>query len=443
MVVGRKLTKKLIILDFIIFTFLVFLSFFGRPHVTSPTSTNNLISHKPIGFDMAISGGQYINIVWTDDQTIVGQIQSLHYQNSRDAGSSWSKFITLVTTGDELIINPQIYAIGDTLLVFWQFNNLYLRRSTDGGKSWNETVASISDSNILNGNIGRYHIVLNSGVLYTVYSDYVRHGQSATYFTKSTDLGKSWKEPVPLAPYIKATESQDPISIDVSGKNVHAVVQLIERKPGLSISKVYTAYSDDLGDNWYPTKNLDISSWEAETDASVPTNDFRIVSQEERLVLFFQKQYYWFYMISTDNGDTWSKPKMVTGGPALQYSLYKNPSGAVDIIWIDQRNQNRDWWGYIPLSGVLTLGADPYWDNNDLYHATFKKDGLKNIERLTLQSSFVEPYLSTGVNTIACGNVGNRLVVLWAGKKIIGKSSIDSPEPYKIFYKILNQKDEN
>jgi hypothetical protein len=402
-----------------------------------PETVDDAISTKTIGFDIAISNGQYINIVWTNDQTIVGQVQTLHYQSSHNAGNSWSKPFTLVTTGEDLIINPKIYAIGDTLLVFWQFNNLYLRQSTDGGKSWDETVASISDSNILNGNIGRYHIFLNNGVLYVIYSDYVRHGNSATYFTKSSDLGKSWKEPVPLAPYIKATESQDPISIDVSGKNIHAVCQMIERKPGLSISKVYSAYSDDLGDNWYPTKNLDISNWEEETDASVPTSDFRIVSQEDRLFLFFQKQYYWFYMVSTNNGDTWSKPEMVTGGPALQYSLNKSPSGAIDIIWIDQRNQNRDWWGYIPLVEVLTLGADPYWDNNDLYHAIFEKGGIKNIERLTPQSAFVEPYISTGVNSIACENFGNQLAIFWAGKKKIGKSSIASPEPYKIFKRIL------
>jgi hypothetical protein len=405
---------------------------------TPPQSIDNISSNKPIGFDMAVSNGQTINLVWTDDQTIIGQTQSLRYQKSHDAGNSWSKPIRLITTsGDKSIVNPRIYATGDTILVFWLYNDLYLQLSTDGGITWGKTVTSISDSNILKGNIGKYSIVFNSGVLYVVYSDYVWDGKSATYFTKSSDLGKSWKKPVQIAPYIKETNSQDPISIDIVEKNIHAVVQLIERHPGLSISKVYRAYSDDLGENWYPTINLDMSEWEKETNASVPTNNFRIVSQEKGLLIFFQKEYYWFYIISTNNGDTWSNPEMLAKEPIMQYSLYKSPSGAINIVWIDRRNQNRDWWSDIPLSQILTLGADPEWDNNDLYYATFEKGGIKNIERLTPQLSFVEPYISTGVNTIACENIGNRLAIFWAGKKKIGKSSIDSPEPYKIYFRKL------
>jgi hypothetical protein len=418
-----KSTKAIIIIY--LFSFLLSCNnFVSQNAKAQPREINNISSITPIGIDIAIDK-RTIHLIWINDD------HRLRYQKSSDAGKSWSAPSKLVTTGVEFILNPRIYASGDTISVFWRYNNLYLIQSTDGGATWGQIIRSMKCYDFLSGNLGRYNIVLKDGVFYAVYGDYNRDSLSATFFVKSSNAGKSWSKPVQIAPYVES-DSQDPISIDIDGNTIHVLCHIADYESGPRISRVYLAYSDNLGDRWFPTQSLINSEWGEGGYTKIPTINFTILSKDSMLTIFYQQGYSLHLITSRDNGVSWQQPGPLFQEPILQYSLHKRDNGTVQFIWTDERNKIKDWKSRIPLYNIIA-SDDLEWNNNDLYSAIFEDEGLIDIKRLTPQGSYVEWYMSTGVNSISSGNIDGEVIILWAGKRKMDRLGVNSPEPFKIF----------
>jgi hypothetical protein len=442
------LTKRFKASDFAIMALVIIVSlsalsvsllFGGHPQKANILQTGILpiektASTQPIGLETAIDYKQNIHLIWINDD------QVLHYQKSSDKGLFWSEPVTLFNAEYEYVYDPRIYTEGDTITVFWMHNSLYLIRSTDDGRSWGKTTCIMEKYNFLKGTLDHYNVILKNGVFYAVYGDYVNESVSATCFSKSSDAGRSWSKPVQIAPYAQSS-SRDPLSVDIEGNTIYVLCEVKERLPNYSITKAYLAHSDDLGESWDTSKNFVLSAPEENTDPPIPSNNYTIVNQGESLLVFFQQEHYLFFTKSLNKGDTWSEPVKLANWPILQYSLHQNPSGDISFIWIDMRHQKRDLLGYIPVVNFFI--GDLEWTNNDLYYGTFGKGGLHEGERLSPPLSYIQWYTSIQLNSVACGNIGDQLLVLWAGKKKIGKYAHNSPEPYRIFYKMIGGGNEN
>jgi hypothetical protein len=246
---------------------------------------------------------------------------------------------------------------------------------------------------------------------------------------------------VQLAPYVES-DSQDPISIDIDGNAIHVLCHIVDDESGPRISKVLIAYSDNLGDRWFPTQSLNSSEWGKNGYDRIPTINFTILSKDSVLTIFYQQGYSLYFITSRDNGVSWQQPAPLFQEPILQYSLRKNDNGIVQFIWTDERNKIKDWKSQIPLYNIIT-SEDLEWNNNDLYSAIFEDEGLIDIKRLTPQGSYVEWYMSTGVNSISSGDIDGWFVIFWAGKRKMDRLGVNSPELFKIFYTIMDYKSEN
>ena len=117
-------------------------------------------------------------------------------------GVVWGPIIRLSTDaqGSGGNYNPLLATQGDTIHCIWYMNGPYAtrlpyRRSTDAGITWETTRALIIDSLQYPQPPEWCHFVVNSDIIYIVYSSPIPLGYAFLYFVQSSDRGGIWSEP--------------------------------------------------------------------------------------------------------------------------------------------------------------------------------------------------------------------------------------------------------
>jgi hypothetical protein len=112
--------------------------------------------------------------------------------------------------------------------------------------------------------------------------------------------------------------------------------------------------------------------------------------------------------------------------------------GKIHLAWIDQRHRKREWWSYVPGHQMVTWDADPEWANNDLYYTSFNSVDLwQEPRRLTPPLSYVREHQYA----VAMATGSDSILILWSGKRKVGKTVDQSNLQEEVFFTALNLAD--
>jgi hypothetical protein len=380
------------------------------------------------------------------------------YQRSSDLGKSWTHPKPLAYDDPAILKypmlagihnHPKIIAAGNMLTVLWTFDSdienydgnengeaawnynggFIIRTSSDEGATWSPEQKVYVGSTVLD-----YAYAVQGDTVYIAYhgeAEY-RGGKSngeGTYFSKSTDYGLNWDKPVSISPDIKDIDYL--LSIAITGQTIHVVGKAEDQMDsrGVGTTGFWYIKGRNLGQNWEGPKRFDFGQKDG-VGASI--GDLKIMPYGNNLLLTLATNDV-YYLFSKDDGASWTKPK--EAGATLDMPIHDAcaTDDKANIFWIDRRHKKMDWEGRMPgaISAMLLWDRSPNWANNDLYYARLEDGHVIGKMRLTPPMSYV--------SDITCGQVSGNTIVIWSGKREVGKSVEDSPAPFEIFYYIIEK----
>jgi hypothetical protein len=143
--------------------------------------------------------------------------------------------------------------------------------------------------------------VPNTGAVYSAFLNWDRHNGFSTVFTKSTDHGQTWSEPVHVYGNVSWTDKPE-ITSSASGKDVYVSWN------GPQGGDLYVGISHDFGETWTQQKLSDDKRYYYAYDARV-LGDGTVVFSESSIVysgLTNVSGEVWHHaVISRDKGETW------------------------------------------------------------------------------------------------------------------------------------------
>ena len=178
---------------------------------------------RPVLPNMAVSTNNTIYVSWTDNITNARQTQNLHFAKSTDGGNSF--IILPVNLAREDILGIPTIAISEktNLYIVWMANftgNYIIRftHRTDGGNTFSTPVNLTSR----NGLLSLYSPIYPSkNGIYAVWDTQNGSIYSDVYFANSTDNGNTFSDPINLS---KNTDRNSYLPyIAASGNNIYAV----------------------------------------------------------------------------------------------------------------------------------------------------------------------------------------------------------------------------
>jgi hypothetical protein len=173
--------------------------------------------------------------------------------------------------------------------------------SSDGGATWSPQVPICQCDRSKAQYDPTIEVVPNTGAVYSVFLNWDRHNGFSTVFTKSTDHGKTWSDPVHVYGNVSWTDKPE-ITMSPSGKDVYVSWN------GPQGGDLYVGISHDFGESWTQQKLSDDKRYYYAYDARVLA-DGAVVFSESSIVysgLTNTSGEVWHHaVISRDKGDTW------------------------------------------------------------------------------------------------------------------------------------------
>lgn len=260
--------------------------------------------------------GNKIIIVWASDRTGFSRLWMI---NSSDGGESWSE-ATQLTFGSNFQDGwPDITfnSNGTAFLVWFRIEatqkDIQFMNSTDGGQSWS------SPQNLTNDTFRNSYpdiTVDAADNLFVVWSSQ-RNGNESIWLLNSSDDGKTWSDPIELAP----PNSSNPF-IACKSSNYCLVGWFSVRSEG---SFDYR-FSTNGGQTWSPIEDfIDVGGWVYRMDAQFDFNG-------DLLLIYCDYQLY--FERSTDDGKTWGGYGLLNSSWRLYQGKFSiSPSGKVILAW--------------------------------------------------------------------------------------------------------------
>jgi hypothetical protein len=417
-----------------------------RDITSPPTAVDYATANDYINLNTAFDSKGNIHLLW-----MAGRDSNFVYQRSSDMGNSWSrpqalaynepalsKYRMLASYGD----HPKIIAVGNMLTALWTFDGepemynhgngqtgwntnggFIVRTSSDYGDTWGPEQKAFLGNVVLDN----YYAVLGD-TIYIVYGG-EEYDNYSTFFSKSADFGLHWDKPVRIGPDLNRPGRV--ISITISGQTIHVIGKAEDEtdSKGVGSTGFWHIRGRNLGQSWEEPKRFSFGQRDG-IGASI--GSLTIMPYGDDLLLTLATNDI-DYLLSQDDGVSWSRPSML-GATTLfgNHNACIVGDKAADIFWIDYRNQKMDWESRMPdpISAMLLWDRSPNWANNDLYFARLENGHIREKIRLTPPMSYV--------SDISCGQVSGHTIVIWSGKREVGKSVEDSPAPFEIFYRILS-----
>jgi Neuraminidase (sialidase) len=274
---------------------------------------------SPGGTHPLAASGDTVHAVWW-------QAGAIRYSRSDDAGRTWAHAMTL-TTSPTAQYPCSLEMAGTVLHLIWVDDRnhgweFYYMRSTDAGKTWGKEVRLTPGIDLF-----RFGAALSGPSLHLVWAsrsrlEKVPVGQSSwtwtwgdIYHLRSSDGGVTWDQPVRLNGKLGA--AMRPV-VAASGRFVHVAWydQSAARKNPEWDWDVYYRRSTDAGATWGPEVRM--------TDTPTHTRHPQIVATTGNRVCCIWEDGQTFNgtgmvgdpalyaATSTDNGETWRKPRRIT-----------------------------------------------------------------------------------------------------------------------------------
>jgi hypothetical protein len=283
-------------------------------------SSNAGTSRSPA---IAVDNAGNINVVWKDFTTGDPEV---YFSRSKDEGTSWSTPLNISKTG--YADNPAIGTDNsDYIYVVWEefvlpHYEIYFSRSTDGGSTWSNPV-SISNST---NSSGDPDIAVDStGKLYVVWEKYISYNHEI-YFIKSNDKGVNWGQVVNLSK--NKYGSLDP-SIAVYNSNVYVVWE--DRSSG--DEEIYFKRSSNGGANWKQSIILSDKAYYDSYDPAISVDPVGNIN-----VVWAEHNYDILYSRSVDNGASWSSKVNISNTAWKSYypKIAVDSAGNINAVWREE-----------------------------------------------------------------------------------------------------------
>jgi BNR repeat-like domain len=173
--------------------------------------------------------------------------------------------------------------------------------SSDGGSTWSKQVPLCECNRAKAQYDPTIEVVPNTGAVYSAFLNFDRHNGFSTVFTKSTDHGQTWTEPVHVYGNVSWTDKPE-ITSSASGKDVYVSWN------GPQGGDLYVGISHDYGETWTQKKLSGDKRYYYAYDARV-LGDGTVIFSESSIVysgLTKVSGEVWHHaVISRDKGKTW------------------------------------------------------------------------------------------------------------------------------------------
>jgi BNR repeat protein len=173
--------------------------------------------------------------------------------------------------------------------------------SKDGGATWGPQLPLCACDRSKAQYDPTIEVVPNTGAVYSAFLDFDRHNGFSTVFTKSTDHGKTWTDPVHVYGNVAWTDKPE-ITMNASGKDVYVSWN------GPQGGDLYVGISHDFGKTWTHKKLSKDKRYYYAYDARV-LGDGTVVFSESSIVysgLTKVNGEVWHHaVVSRDKGKTW------------------------------------------------------------------------------------------------------------------------------------------
>ena len=173
--------------------------------------------------------------------------------------------------------------------------------SKDNGATWGPQVPLCACTRAKAQYDPTIEVVPNTGTVYSAFLNFDRHNGFSTVFTKSTDHGQTWTEPVHVYGNVSWTDKPE-ITSSASGKDVYVSWN------GPQGGDLYVGISHDFGETWTQKKLSGDKRYYYAYDARV-LGDGTVVFSESSIVYSGLRNVsgeVWHHaVISRDKGETW------------------------------------------------------------------------------------------------------------------------------------------
>lgn len=293
--------------------------------------------------------------------------------------------------------------------------------SDNRGGEWRELAPLTADSL---GIVGAFDVVPVARGLVAAYlgRERLRDLSRRTGVWSVMISGESTGTPVRIAAKPRTSNVAPCASLVRHGSDLELIYALYEREGGSPPTKFFHTSSTDEGRTWsFPdeiTRNVEGGGLKGLIE------HYRTVKLGKTLMIYYSGG----YLRAIERGTGGRGEPRVIGGTRHPTDRVTSAGtgGHHRLVWIDDRYKREDWWRF----------EYPYWANNDVFSITVSPSdpygSRSKLIRLTREMSY----------TTALGSAPWRdsVMVVWAGRKKVGRSATSYNEPPTLFWTTLSAK---
>jgi hypothetical protein len=275
--------------------------------------------------------------------------RAIYFSKSTDGGSAWSANVRVCDSSTDSKSGPSLVLAPDySLCVVWtDWRNgvsdpdIYFARSTDGGQTWTDPNIRVDDGSY--GNQSQPCICADEqGTLYVGYRDRTQHNDVFhLYLVRSTDYGETWSKPAYRIDD-GGNVDHDEISLKVGpNRDLYAAWWLF----GGGKDNIVFTKSTDRGETWsepIQVDHIDTGYWSEDPDLAIG-GDGTLYVAWTRWSVHKDGLPDVFFGMSTDDGQTWTDPSIqindVWWDSQLIPKIALGSDQTVYLVWEDCRNR--------------------------------------------------------------------------------------------------------
>jgi hypothetical protein len=311
---------------------------------SQPVNISNPLEHSASPA-IAVDSLENNNVVWTDNTQ--GNYD-IYFSRSSDGSETWSQAVNIsnspgVSHRPDIAVdhagNIDVTWFDETSSIY----NIYFSRSTDDGLNWSQPVII---SNNLEYTASPDITVDSAGNIYVAWSATSYYGLDI-YFSRASVDSLSWSQPVNISHNLN-TSVYPAIEVDSAG-NPNVVWYDMIGMGKFSKNIVCFSHSADNGTTWSQPVNLsDKMEIHYYADIAVDSvGNINVIWSDDS-----GDSLYIFYRRSIDNGATWSQVVNVSHdvGAPLYPAMALDSSGNINLVWGDRIPVNEGYDIYFASS---------------------------------------------------------------------------------------------